>query len=172
MSRFLFRLAMILCVILVYQLSMITCPCAGSGQKADKVLIEKGKRRLTLFRNNKIIKTYTVSLGRNPEGKKIRQGDARTPEGKYTIDSRNSSSRFYKALHISYPSREDRERARSRNASPGGDIMIHGMKNGLGWLGGLHRFIDWTQGCIAVTNDEMDEIWELVPTGTPVEIVP
>jgi murein L,D-transpeptidase YafK len=141
-------------------------------EKADKILIEKGNRRLALLSKGKEIRVYTISLGRNPKGPKTKQGDKKTPEGIYKIISRNRHSRYHLALKISYPNNKDLQRAKKHKLNPGGDIMIHGIKNGLGWLGRLHRLIDWTQGCIAVTNKEMEEIWDLVPIGTPVEIRP
>lgn len=142
------------------------------GAHADRVLILKGERALVLLRDGKPLKRYRVALGRDPRGPKQRQGDSRTPEGLYRIDARNAASRFHLALHISYPGAADRRRARQEGIAPGGDIMIHGMRNGWGWIGPLHRLIDWTDGCIAVTDREMDEIWRAVPAGTPVEIRP
>jgi murein L,D-transpeptidase YafK len=127
---------------------------------------------LELLAGGKVIRTYKVSLGRGGLSPKEREGDARTPEGHYTIDARNASSHYYKALHISYPSAEDRNRASKQGVSPGGAIMIHGLPNGMGWIGAAHRLYDWTLGCIAVTDQEIDEIWNLVPVGTPVEIRP
>jgi len=111
-----------------------------------------------------------VALGRGDLAPKEREGDGRTPEGHYIIDSRNGASHYHKALHVSYPNAEDRARAAKLGASPGGAIMIHGLPNGMGWLGAAHRLYDWTLGCIAVTDEEIDEIWNLVPVGTPVEI--
>jgi len=143
-----------------------------SQQKATRVLVLKKEHRMELFSGEKVIKTYTVALGRGGLAPKQRQGDHLTPEGLYQIDRRNKNSRFYRALHVSYPNEVDRERARKVGVDPGGDIMIHGITNGLGWLGSVHRTIDWTNGCIAVTDAEMDEIWLLVPDGTPVEIRP
>jgi murein L,D-transpeptidase YafK len=105
-------------------------------------------------------------------GAKERQGDHRTPEGTYTISGRNSKSKFHRSLRISYPSTADRERAKKIQADPGGDIMIHGLPNGFGWLGKSHLKVDWTDGCIAVTNDEIEEIWKLVPDGTTVVLQP
>ena len=137
---------------------------------ADKILIEKNARRLTLFCKDKAIKTYKVALGGNPKGPKEREGDNKTPEGIYVIDSRKTNSHYYLALHISYPNEKDKKRAKELGVSPGGDIMIHGIRNGLGWIGKLHTWIDWTKGCIAVTNDEIDEIARLAPNGTVVEI--
>ena len=141
-------------------------------QKATRVLVLKKEHKMELFSGETVIKTYTVALGRGGLAPKQRQGDHLTPEGLYQIDRRNKNSRFYRALHVSYPNEIDRERARKLGVDPGGDIMIHGITNGLGWLGSVHRTIDWTNGCIAVTDAEMDEIWLLVPDGTPVEIRP
>src|SRR5262249_23683024 len=115
---------------------------------------------------------YKVALGTQSIGPKTRQGDHKTPEGAYIIDRRNPHSQFYRALHISYPNAADRERARKSGVAAGGDIMIHGLPNGYGRLGSAHRLKDWTDGCIAVTNQEMDEIWRLVPDGTKIEILP
>ena len=100
------------------------------------------------------------------------KGDNKTPEGTYTIESRNRRSDFHFSLRISYPNEKDRKRAKELGVSPGGDIMIHGIKNGLSYVGGFHSTVDWTEGCIAVTNKEMEEIARLVPNGTPVEIRP
>jgi murein L,D-transpeptidase YafK len=142
------------------------------GITTDRILIEKRVRRLTLFRQGKPIKTYRVALGRRPVGKKTREGDCRTPEGCYIIDYCNADSRFHRALHISYPNEEDKRRAALHGVSPGSDIMIHGLMNGMGWTGNRHLMHDWTKGCIAVTNKEMDEIWRMASVGTKVEIVP
>jgi tetratricopeptide (TPR) repeat protein len=138
----------------------------------DKVLIEKKNRRLTLFSKGEAIKSYKIALGGNPVGPKERQGDNRTPEGIYTIVSRNRHSKYHLSLRISYPNKKDKKRAKELGVSPGGDIMIHGIKNGLSWAGGFHTDIDWTEGCIAVANKEMEEIARLVPNGTRVEIRP
>lgn len=138
----------------------------------DKVLIEKKNRRLTLFSKGEAIKSYKIALGGNPVGPKERQGDNRTPEGIYTIVSRNRHSKYHLSLRISYPNKKDKKRAKELRVSPGGDIMIHGIKNGLSWAGGFHTDIDWTEGCIAVANKEMEEIARLVPNGTRVEIRP
>jgi murein L,D-transpeptidase YafK len=145
---------------------------AAKEVPADKVLIEKKARRLTLFSKGQVLRTYKVALGRNPNGPKEREGDNKTPEGVYAIDARNKNSRYHLSLHISYPNEQDRKRAKELGVSPGGDIMIHGIRNGFGWLGGVHRWLDWTQGCVAVTDDEIKEIDRLVPNGTTVEISP
>lgn len=139
---------------------------------ADKILVEKKARRLTLFAKGTALKTYRIALGGNPSGAKERQGDNKTPEGTYVIDSRNRDSRYHRSLHISYPNEMDQIRARGRGVSPGGDIMIHGIKNGFSWVGDLHANEDWTKGCIAVTDEEIEEIDKLVPNGTPIEIRP
>jgi murein L,D-transpeptidase YafK len=139
---------------------------------ADRIIIEKKARRLTLFSKGQQIKAFKVALGRNPVGPKEKEGDNKTPEGVYTIDSRNTKSRYHLSLHISYPSPQDIQRAKSHGGSPGGNVMIHGLMNGFGWVGGFHRWIDWTKGCVAVTNPEIEEIARLVPNGTPVEIRP
>ena len=140
--------------------------------RADRVLVEKKERRLTLLQDGKVLKTYRVALGRNPEGAKREQGDGKTPEGLYAIAGRKLDSAYHRALRVSYPSPADVARARAQGVSPGGDIMIHGIENGLGWIGSLHTASDWTDGCIAVTDEEIEEIWRVVPDGTPVEIRP
>lgn len=119
-----------------------------------------------------VLKSYPVALGFAPTGPKRRQGDGRTPEGRYVLDWRNPNSQFYRSIHVSYPSPADRAYSRRLGVDPGGDIMIHGLPNGREWVGTAHRRYDWTNGCIAVTNDEMDEIWALVADGTPIEIQP
>ncbi len=141
-------------------------------EPVDKVLIEKKERRLTLIARDEAIKTYKIALGGNPVGPKEKKGDNKTPEGVYTIESRNRHSDYHLSLRISYPNEEDKKRARELGVSPGGDIMIHGIKNGLSWVGSFHSVMDWTEGCIAVTNKEMEEIARLVPNGTSVEIRP
>jgi murein L,D-transpeptidase YafK len=144
----------------------------GSHDTADLVYIEKKARRLTLFRNGKPIRTYRVALGFEPVGKKTTEGDGKTPEGRYVIDRRKPNSRYHRALHISYPNADDRRQAGERGVSSGSDIMIHGLMSGMGWIGKAHRARDWTLGCIALTNEEIEEVWRMAPDGTPVEIVP
>jgi murein L,D-transpeptidase YafK len=141
-------------------------------EPADKVLIEKKERRLTLRSKGEVIKTYKMALGGDPVGPKERQGDNKTPEGTYIIDSRNGDSDYHLSLHISYPNEKDKMRAKELGVSPGGDIMIHGIKNSFSWVGTSHAEVDWTKGCIAVTDEEMEEIYKLVPNGTIVEIRP
>ena len=142
------------------------------GVKADKVIVEKRARQMILLSKKRVLKKYKISLGRNPKGPKVRAGDGKTPEGMYVIASRNPRSRYHRSLRISYPNLSDIERAKQLGVSPGGDIMIHGIRNGFGWLGPLHRLVNWTKGCIAVTNREIREIWRAVPNGTQIEIRP
>jgi murein L,D-transpeptidase YafK len=143
-----------------------------SPTKADQVIVIKSERTMTLLLRGKVLCTYKIALGGAPVGPKEQQGDHKTPEGPYTLDRRNLKSRFYKSIHVSYPNPQDQRKASERGVSAGGDIVIHGLPNGFGWLGATHRVRDWTDGCIAVTNQEMDEIWELVPDGTSIEIRP
>ncbi len=145
---------------------------ADKGVHADRIVVLKAQRTLTLLREGKTLKSYKVALGSDPLGPKTRAGDNKTPEGVYSIDSRNAHSHYHLALHISYPNAADRERARRLGVNPGGDIMIHGLPPQWAWVGAVHRQTDWTLGCIAVTNAEIEEIWALVPTGTPIEIKP
>lgn len=141
-------------------------------RKVDRIVIEKAKRKMTLYREGQEVKSYNVALGRDPAGHKVMQGDGRTPEGIYFIDYRVANSIYHKALHISYPNLADVERAKAMGVSPGGRIMIHGMKEDKLWMGSVHYLFNWTNGCIAVTNSEIEEIWDLVPDWTTVEIVP
>ena len=125
-----------------------------------------------LIKNNITLREYDISLGGNPFGHKEKEGDQRTPEGQYILDYKKSDSAFYKAIHISYPNAQDKINAEKKNVDPGGAIMIHGQRNGYGWLSPLTKFLDWTHGCIAVTNSEIDEIWLAVSEDTPIEILP
>lgn len=138
---------------------------ARAAERADSIVVDKSERRLQLLQAGRVIRTYRIRLGAAPAGHKQQQGDERTPEGEYRISGRNPTSRFHLSLRISYPNDADRRRARGRGVDPGGDIMIHGGNSPL-W-----RY-DWTDGCIAVTDAEIEEIWRLVATGTPIRIVP
>jgi len=147
-------------------------PPAPAAVQADQIVIVKSDRTLTLLRQRQVLRTYKVALGTEPKGAKTQRGDNRTPEGEYTIDSRNAQSQFHLSLHISYPNAADRARAAKLGVNPGGDIFIHGLAPSFAYLGPLHRQTDWTLGCVAVTNAEIEEIWSLVPNGTRVEIRP
>jgi len=138
----------------------------------DRILIEKSTRRLMLISKGEVLKSYKIALGGNPIGPKERKGDNKTPEGTYVIDARNRDSRFHLSLRISYPNERDKKRAKELGVSPGGDIMIHGVKNGFSSVGDAHTGVDWTKGCIAVTDQEIEEIDKLAPSGTIVEIRP
>lgn len=141
-------------------------------QSVSKVVVRKGERRMYLMDGDEVVRSYRISLGDNPEGHKLYEGDERTPEGEYTLDWRNAQSDFYKSIHISYPSERDRELASAWGLDPGGSIMIHGLPNDAGDMAFAYVGLDWTDGCIAVTNEEMDEIWHLVTNGTPISIHP
>jgi murein L,D-transpeptidase YafK len=142
------------------------------GTKADLIVVDKSQRRLSLYRDGQLLKAYHASLGRAPVGPKQREGDGRTPEGNYVIDGRMAHTPYYLALHISYPDARDRARAASLGVAPGGAILIHGI----GWVNGgvteAEARTDWTDGCIAVTNREIAEIWAAVDNGTPIDIRP
>jgi murein L,D-transpeptidase YafK len=160
----------------IIALSILAATLSASAQqpplKADSILILKKDHLLELLSAGKVFRTYHVALGSGGLPPKERQGDARTPEGHYVIDNRNAASQYHKALHISYPNADDRKRAARLGIAPGGDVMIHGLPNGKGYIGAAHRLYDWTLGCVAVTDQEIDEIWTMVALGTPVEIRP
>lgn len=140
-----------------------------SGQ-VDRILVEKAARKMTVFRDGIALRSYPVALGFAPTGDKVRQGDGRTPEGIYRIDRRNKNSAFHLSLGINYPKPEDRARAKAGGYDPGGDIFIHGQPNAMPV--GMKGRGDWTAGCIAVTNAQIEELWRVVPVGTEVEIRP
>ena len=142
-------------------------PC---GEIADRAVVFKAERRLRLYRGESLLREYRISLGFNPVGNKEIEGDGKTPEGRYVIDGRNPKSQYHLSLHISYPTPEQSTLSKAKGINPGGLIMLHGIRNGLGLMGRLHLLTDWTAGCIAVTNDEIEEIWRAVPNGTPIEV--
>lgn len=143
-----------------------TIACAD----VDLVKIDKSENSMFLMDGEKIVKKYRVALGANPKGHKQYEGDERTPEGVYTLDYINEDSLFYRAMHISYPNEIDRSRAEKNGLSPGGFIMVHGQRNNLGWLSAITQNFNWTNGCIALKNSEMDEFLELVKVGTKIQI--
>ena len=138
----------------------------------EKLVVEKSKRRLHVYSNGELIKTYKISIGRNPKSDKEFEGDKRTPEGLYFINDKNPKSGYYKNLGISYPNKQDIEYASKIGKKSGGQIKIHGLKNGLAWIGRIHLLMDWTAGCIALTNKEIDELYYTVKIGTTIEIKP
>ena len=151
-----------------------TALIADTRPKADRVVVDKSERKLFLMRNGQTFREFRISLGKAPEGPKLQEGDLRTPEGVYTLDWRNPKSGFYKSIHISYPNENDRLQALKRGVSPGGMIMIHG-EHYIPSLSRIYRLAskkDWTEGCIALNNEEMDELWVTVADGTPIEIRP
>ena len=150
---------------------MILIPPVAFGiEKADSVLVVKSESKLYLIKNEKVFREYKAAFGANPKGHKQQEGDERTPEGKYVLDYKKSDSSFYKSIHISYPNENDKKRAEEAGVNPGGLIMIHGQKNGFWWLSWITQCFNWTDGCIAVSNGAMDEIWDSVDIGTPIEI--
>lgn len=140
--------------------------------KADRVVVLKNERRMVLMQGDEVLRVYRIALGRYPTGRKRQEGDARTPEGLYTLDSKLERSEFYRAIRVSYPNEQDITYARQHGFDPGGKIMIHGLPNEMTAARVGHPVVDWTQGCIAVTNGEMDEIWSMIDPGTPIEIHP
>jgi murein L,D-transpeptidase YafK len=141
------------------------------GTVVDRLVVHKSKRQMQAYSNGALVKTYTVSLGFNPGGHKQFEGDGCTPEGIYTINARNAKSGYHKNLGVSYPNEADRTHAAKNGKSPGGDIKIHGIKNGRGYIGKFQRWHDWTHGCIAVTNAEIDELYTTVKDGAEIEIL-
>jgi len=139
---------------------------------ADLVILKKSSRKLYLMKAGKILRQYNVGLGGNPKGHKQQEGDSRTPEGRYILDWRNPESRYHLSLHVSYPNTEDNQQAKKRSVSAGSNIMIHGQPNEQGWAAKLIQKRDWTEGCIAVKNAEIEEIWKMVGENTPIDIVP
>lgn len=145
---------------------------ARTADRADLVVVQKSQRQLQLIAEGRIVRTFPIALGKNPVGHKQYEGDGRTPEGRYLLDWRNPRSRFYKSIHISYPNRQDYERALRRGHVPGHAIMIHGIPNEFSQAPELFEAIDWTEGCIAVSNEAIEEIWRMVSNNTPIEIYP
>jgi murein L,D-transpeptidase YafK len=141
-------------------------------EKADHVLVVKSEFKLYLEKDGKILKAFHVVFGSNPKGHKIQQGDGRTPEGRYILDDKKEDSAFYKAIHITYPNEKDKKRAKDLGVDPGGMIMIHGQKNGIDFPSSITQLFNWTDGCIALSNSDMDEVWEAVDIFTPIEIRP
>ncbi len=163
---FMIKLQIVIAFTLLWPLSCF------STIKADLVVVDKSHAKLFLKKQGKVLKEFHVVFGENPKGHKQQEGDERTPEGRYILDFKNPDSRFYKSIHISYPNEQDKARAKAAGVDPGGLIMIHGQKNELGLFANVVQNFNWTDGCIAVTNPEMDEIWNAVDEGTPIEILP
>ena len=145
---------------------------AGEFPIADLVIVEKDKRKLHLIRDGEPFRTFDIALGIRPIGDKQQEGDFRTPEGRYLLDSRNPNSEFFLSIHVSYPNQQDRREARSMGVDPGGAIMIHGQPNEPSRSEAYYRTQDWTNGCIAVSNSDMIDIWLMTGENTPIEIRP
>jgi murein L,D-transpeptidase YafK len=154
--------------------TVLMTPVVGIRSRlvADSIVVEKSRRRLTLYQGGFPVRIYRVALGKQPTGDKVSKGDNRTPEGLFFIDSRNPVSKYHRSLHISYPDAAHIQRAMSRGVRAGGDIMLHGLPRGFEDVGAGHRDFDWTEGCIALTNAEIDEIWAAIPNGAPIQIRP
>ncbi|MFE8070010.1 L,D-transpeptidase family protein [Marinobacteraceae bacterium S3BR75-40.1] len=152
---------------IVLLLLVLTPPVLAS---VDLVHIDKSERKMYLLDDGAVVREYDVAFGANPKGHKQQEGDERTPEGSYTLDYKKEDSSFYRAMHISYPNAQDRANAAKRGVSPGGFIMVHGQRNWLGWLAPLTQRFNWTDGCIALTNSDMDEFMKLVTVGTEIQI--
>ena len=160
-------------IILIFSVILAFASQALAAEpKVDKILIMKADRKMYLLEGDKKVREYKISLGFAPEGHKQKQGDGKTPEGTYKISGRNPGSSYHKSLRVNYPNAQDTKNARAQGWDPGGDIMIHGLPNGRCSIGKMHTLHDWTLGCIAVTCEEIDEIWKLVKNNTIVEIKP
>ena len=157
---------------LLTSLTLIAAPCAYAGEKADFVVVEKSKNLLSLYKADRLLASYHAVFGGNPVGPKEMKGDDKTPEGRYILDSKKSNSAFHKAFHVSYPNSKDIERAKKLGVDPGGDIMVHGQKNGLGWASFISQRFNWSKGCVALSNEDIDAMWEAVDAGTSIEIRP
>jgi len=156
---------------MLYSLLIFVAPVFAI-EKADSVRVYKNKRTLQLMKEGQVIATFRATFGADPVGHKQEQGDEKTPEGRYMLGHKNSNSSFYKSIHISYPNATDRQVASELGVSPGGDIMIHGQSPDWAWASAVSGFFNWTNGCIALSNKNMDYVWEAVDTGTPIEIFP
>jgi murein L,D-transpeptidase YafK len=138
----------------------------------ELVRVVKSARRMDLMRGGEVVKSFRIALGGDPLGPKQREGDGRTPEGSYFLDWRKEDSVAHRSIHISYPSAEERQRARAAGVKPGGAIMIHGQWNGFGWAGWIMQHYDWTNGCIGLLNEDMDMLWDMLAWNTQIEILP
>jgi murein L,D-transpeptidase YafK len=157
--------------ILIFALLMIlSTGYAQSLEKANKVVIEKSARTLTLYSDSRVIAAFKIALGRSPIGEKECDGDNKTPEGVFRVTEHKANSAYHRALRLSYPEASNTMAAAAKGCKPGSDIMIHGIRNGFGWVGRWHRLFDWTRGCVALTNEEIEKVWELVSDSTIVEI--
>ena len=139
---------------------------------ADRLVVRKAERKLEVMSGDRVLRAMDIALGLVPEGHKRHEGDYRTPEGTYKLSERNPASDFFLSIRISYPNGEDESRARRRGQSPGGQIMIHGQPNDPKYSSEYYRSSDWTNGCIAVSNSDMVDLWLMTEPGTPIQILP
>lgn len=153
-------------------LTACLAPAAWAIETAEAVLVVKQERRLYLLRDGEPYASFPATFGTNPKGHKQKEGDGRTPEGEYILDYKNENSSYFLSIHVSYPNAQDKAAASKLGTSPGGNIMIHGQKAGWSWLGGISRFVNWTDGCIALSDKDMATVWEAIQPGTPIEIRP
>jgi murein L,D-transpeptidase YafK len=167
-----------MCKANIYQCAIILLTALALGgpacatERADQVVVSKSASRLYLQGNGKTFATFKVAFGAQPQGHKQQQGDERTPEGNYFLDAKNAQSAYYKSIHISYPNAADRAQAKSKGIDVGGDVMIHGQRNGWGWFAPLTQWFNWTDGCVALSNRDMEVVWRAVKVGTPITIYP
>jgi murein L,D-transpeptidase YafK len=145
---------------------------AVSSTFADEVLVNKSEKKLYLLKEKQILRAFNVAFGENPIGHKQQEGDERTPEGAYTLDYKKEDSAYFRAIHISYPNANDLAQAKAKKVNPGGAIMIHGQRNGFGWAAPITQRFNWTNGCIALTNEDMQIVWNSIVPGTPIVIKP
>lgn len=157
---------------LLFALASLSATVTASNPAVDLVKVDKSERRLWLMRGDTVVASFPIALGGNPVGHKQREGDRRTPEGRYVLDARKADSAFFRALHVSYPNAQDRARAKRAGVPPGSAIMVHGQPNGMGALAAVTQQRDWTDGCIALTDEDMQRVWDLVRVPTPIEIAP
>lgn len=153
-------------------LLLLAATTTMAAVRADRVLVLKSARVLHLYQGPRLLASYPVALGFSPLGHKRQEGDGRTPEGRYVLDVKKADSGYYKAIHISYPDARDLAAARQRGVAAGGAVMLHGQRNGFGWASWLTQRRDWTHGCIALSNADMEAVWQAVDAGTAIEIRP
>jgi murein L,D-transpeptidase YafK len=160
------------CVLMLAAACLAGSAVASNLEVADRVVVHKSERKLLLLRGERVLRTMDIALGLSPKGAKYREGDFRTPEGSYRLTSRNANSDYYLALKVSYPNPVDEQRAAAEGVSPGGLIMIHGQPNRPSKPLDYYQKNDWTNGCIAVSNSDMVDIWLMTPDDTPIQILP
>lgn len=161
-----------LCIIGMLIYNVYPEPKLPANMGIDSLVVYKSKKQLLAYADGKLMKTYQISLGAAPQGHKAYEGDQKTPEGRYTINAKNANSGYHKNLGVSYPNEQDIAHAKTLGKSPGGDIKIHGLRNGVGAIHKLQRLYNWTNGCMALTDPEIDELYAAVKLGTPIHIKP